>query len=277
MRVVCIPADNAGPMTGGGTNSYLIPGAQPTLIDPAESSDAFVERVAEALEAVQPGATIAQVLVTHAHPDHIGGVEAVAARWPAARLAKFPWPERDAAYLVKWSTLKDEDTLQVGDGTVWALHTPGHAPDHLAFLDIRASILFCGDLLVNGGTVTIPVSHGGDLGQYLRSLRRLLELGPRRIYPGHGPPVDNAAALIRGYIGHRLAREQQFLDELGRGPADVEELVLRVYPDLAEALRPTAADNVLAHLIKLRGDGRVVCENGRWHLSPAQPSRLDNR
>jgi glyoxylase-like metal-dependent hydrolase (beta-lactamase superfamily II) len=267
MRVIAIPADNAGPLTGRGTNSYLIPGDRPTLIDPAEAGETFVERVSEALDAVQPGASLVQVLVTHAHADHIGGAEAVAARWPVARFAKFPWPERDARHRVTWSWLKDEETLQVGDGTMGALHTPGHAPDHLAFLDIRSSILFCGDLLVNGGTVTIPVSHGGDLGQYLRSLRRLLELGPRRIYPGHGPPVDNPAALIRGYIGHRLAREQQFLDELGSGPALVAELVARVYPDLAEPLRPAAADNVLAHLLKLRHEGRVVCERDRWRLA----------
>jgi glyoxylase-like metal-dependent hydrolase (beta-lactamase superfamily II) len=267
MRVIAIQADNAGPFTGRGTNSYLIPGARPTLIDPAEPGEAYVERVAAALDEAQPGASLAQVLVTHAHPDHVSGVESVAARWPGARVAKFPWPERDAAFSVEWHSLKDEETLQAGDGTMWALHTPGHAPDHLAFLDVRTSIVFCGDLLVNGGTVAIAVSYGGDLAEYLRSLRRLLALGPRRIYPGHGPPVDNPGALIRGYIGHRLAREQQVVDELGRGPLQVEELVVRVYPELKDALRPAALETILAHLYKLRDEGRVVSELDTWRLS----------
>ncbi len=81
--------------------------------------------------------------------------------------------------------------MAAGDGTLWTLHTPGHAPDHVAFLEMRSSILFCGDLLVNGGTVAISPSAGGDMALYLKSLRRLLEDQPRRIYPGHGPPVDH--------------------------------------------------------------------------------------
>ncbi len=267
MRVIPIVANNAGPLTGRGTNSYLVPGVRPTLIDPAEPGPAFVDRVAQALEAAQPGARLAQVLVTHAHADHIGGVADVLARWPDARPSKFPWPERDAKHAVAWSALGDEDTVQVGDGTMWAIHTPGHAPDHLAFLDFRTSILFCGDLLVNGGTVTIPVSAGGNLSHYMRSLRRLLELGPRRIYPGHGPPVDNAGALIRAYIGHRLAREQQIVEELERGPSIETELVRRVYPDLADDLRAAAAETVLAHLLKLQADGRVVRGHDGWALT----------
>lgn len=267
MRVIPITADNPSPMTGLGTNTYLIPGVRPTLVDAADPGEAYVNRVAEALEAVQPGAQLAQVVVTHAHADHVSGVEAVARRWPGAAFAKIPDPGRDAKHAVPWTPLRDDQAIEAGDGALWVLHTPGHSPDHAAFLDLRSSVLFCGDLLVNGGTVTIPVSAGGDLAQYMRSLRRLLEAQPRRIYPGHGPPVDNPAALIRGYIGHRVAREMQILQELSSGPLSEPALLARVYRDLADELRPAALENVRAHLYKLRDEGKVQESGGRWASS----------
>jgi glyoxylase-like metal-dependent hydrolase (beta-lactamase superfamily II) len=144
------------------------------------------------------------------------------------------------------------------------LHTPGHAPDHVALLEMRSSILFCGDLLVNGGTVAINPSAGGDLAQYLASLRRLLGDQPRRIYPGHGPPVDNPGALIRAYIAHRLGREQQIVDELAKAGGTEDELTTRVYPEVGPELRETARENLRAHLLKLRAEGRAVDADGRW-------------
>ena len=250
-------------MTGRGTNAYLLPGARPTLIDAPEASDAFVERVAQALETEQPGASLSQVLVTHFHRDHVDGVEALARRWPAVTIAKVPHPA-DAKHQVTWTPLKDGELVAAGDGTLWVLHTPGHAPDHVALLDMRSSILFCGDLLVNGGTVAISPTGGGDLALYIRSLRRLLEDQPRRIYPGHGPPVDNPGALIRAYIAHRLAREHQILEELTTSPGTVDDLTTRVYPDVGPELRDTARENMRAHLLKLQADGRASETSGEW-------------
>jgi glyoxylase-like metal-dependent hydrolase (beta-lactamase superfamily II) len=264
MRVIPIRADNASPMTGLGTNTYLIPGARPTLIDAAVDDEVWVARVAEALEEVQPGVPLAQVLVTHAHVDHIGGVDALARRWPDVTFAKIPHQERDGVTAIRFTSLRDDETIPAGDGALWVVHTPGHAPDHAAFFDIRTSILFCGDLLVNGGTVTIPASSGGDLAAYLHSLRTLLDFQPRRIYPGHGPPVDNPGALIRAYIGHRVAREQQMLEELKAGALTEDELFPRVYRDLAPELHAAAQENLRAHLVKLRADGRVAERDGRW-------------
>ena len=250
-------------MTGRGTNAYLLPGARPTLIDAPEASDAFVDRVAEALDTEQPGATLAQVLITHFHHDHIDGVEALAKRWPEVTIAKFPLPEQDAKHSVTWTPLKDGDLVAAGDGTLWALHTPGHAPDHLAFLEMRSSLLFCGDLLVNGGTVAIaPI--GVAIWRSTKSLRRLLEYQPRRIYPGHGPPVDNPGALIRAYITHRLGRETQILDELANAGGTLDELTSRVYPEVGPELRGTARENLRAHLLKLQAEGRATDSDGHW-------------
>jgi glyoxylase-like metal-dependent hydrolase (beta-lactamase superfamily II) len=264
VRVIPIRADNASPMTGLGTNTYLLPGPSPTLIDAAVDDDGYVSKVAEALEAVQPGVALAQVLITHAHRDHIEGVPAIARRWPGVSFAKLPWPERDAEAGVTFEVLRDDQTIPAGDGTLWVLHTPGHAPDHLSFFDIRTSILFCGDLLVNGGTVTIPASAGGDLAAYLTSLRRCLEFQPRRIYPGHGPPVDNPGALIRAYIGHRVGREQQILEELAAAPGSEDDLLPRVYKDLDPRLNAAALENLRAHLVKLEREGRATRDGDSW-------------
>jgi glyoxylase-like metal-dependent hydrolase (beta-lactamase superfamily II) len=259
MRVRLISAHNPGPWTGAGSNTWLIEGAVPTLVDTGSGERQHLDELASALADV-PGTELAQVVVTHAHIDHAGGAVAIAERWPGVAFRKFPWPDRDNRYPVPWYPLADDDIVAAGNGDLWAVHTPGHSPDHLCFYEPRSATLFAGDLVVNGGTVVIPASHGGSLAQYLASLRRVLELQPRRILAGHGPPVDVPGALIRGYIAHRLQREQQLLDALGRGTSTVDALVASIYPDVHPDLAAAAAENVRAHLEKLRDEGRALPE-----------------
>jgi glyoxylase-like metal-dependent hydrolase (beta-lactamase superfamily II) len=270
MRAICIRGENASALTGSGTNTWLLCGPEPTLIDaaPATDPDGYTQRIADALAEEQPGSALRHVLVTHAHSDHIGGVEAIRRRWPQATFSKLPDPQRDAKYPVDWKPIADEAVIRAGDGVLWAIHTPGHAPDHLCYFEPRSSTLFCGDLLLNGGTVMIPVSAGGDLARYMHSLKRVLDLQARRALAGHGDPIENPGALIRAYIGHRLMREQQILDVLGKGPINVEGIVRRVYQTLQPELEKAAAENVLAHLLKLRGEGRAKenVEASLWSL-----------
>jgi glyoxylase-like metal-dependent hydrolase (beta-lactamase superfamily II) len=258
MRVLRILGNNPGPLTRSGTNTWLLPGAEPTLIDAAEDSDAYVQRVAEALEAEQPGAALKRVLVTHAHGDHIAGVIALRRRWPDVTFAKMPDAARDGRYPVPFEALKDDGVVKAGDGVLWAVHTPGHAPDHLCFYEPRAAVLFCGDLLVNGGTVTIPVSTGGNLRQYMKSLRKVLDLQPRQALPGHGDAIEQPSSLVRAYLGHRQLREQQIIDVLAKGPMTIDEIVARVYAGLDKELIDAAAENVHAHLGKLREENRAT-------------------
>jgi glyoxylase-like metal-dependent hydrolase (beta-lactamase superfamily II) len=258
VRVIAIRGNNPGPLTGRGTNTWFLPGAVPTLVDAAENSDDYVRRVADAIEVEQPGAQLARVLITHAHSDHISGVAALRRRWPSATFAKLPDAIRDARYPVPFEPIDDEAVLRAGDGQLWAIHTPGHAPDHLCYYEPRAAVLFGGDLLVNGGTVTIPPSAGGNLRQYLQSLRRVLDLQPRQVLPGHGDPIENPAALIRAYLNHRQLREQQIVDVLTSGAATIDEIIARVYQGLQRELTEAAAENVLAHLTKLREEGRAA-------------------
>jgi glyoxylase-like metal-dependent hydrolase (beta-lactamase superfamily II) len=161
----------------------------------------------------------------------------------------------DAAIPVAWEPLADDELVPAGDDQLLVLHTPGHAPDHVCFFEPRSATLFAGDLVVNGGTVVIPPSQGGSLAAYLASLRRILDLQPRRILAGHGPPIEQPVALLRSYIAHRLARERQILDLLAHGPAPVAGLVDAIYADLPAALHGAAGESVLAHLQKLAEEG----------------------
>ncbi len=263
MRYELIPAHNPGPYTWAGNNTYLIPGEEPVLIDAGTDDPRHLEGVAEALARTKSG-RLARILVTHAHVDHASGVEALAVRWPEVTGWKMPWPERDARYWQAWHEIGDEELIRAGDRVLRAVHTPGHAPDHLCFFDEPSGLMFTGDLMVSGGTVMIPASAGGDLAAYLDSLRRVLTLEPRRLLPAHGPVIDDPAALVRRYLDHRQQREDQILAAVGAGADTIDRVVAEVYAGLDDALVSAARESVRAHLQKLCADGRVVSDGERW-------------
>jgi glyoxylase-like metal-dependent hydrolase (beta-lactamase superfamily II) len=241
MTPLLIPAGNASEWTGPtGNNTWLLPGREPTLIDAGVGREEHVAAIAEALG----DASLARVLITHAHPDHVGGLPALRTRWPSL--------------LVIPATIR-EIPLEVpaGDGTLEIVPTPGHSPDHLCFFDRESKDLYCGDLARRGGTIVIPAKSGGDLRAYLTSLTRIRDLQPRRLLPGHGPIVEDPVSLIDEYIAHREQREQQILQAMLVGARTVDDIVSRVYPGLSASLRAAAADTVRAHLIKLRDEGRA--------------------
>jgi glyoxylase-like metal-dependent hydrolase (beta-lactamase superfamily II) len=186
----------------------------------------------------------------------------MAERWPDVRFWKQPGPGDASLGPVSWQPLQIDGMIAAGSSAVWVVPTPGHAPDHVSFFEPRSGTFFAGDLVINGGTVAILARHGGDLASYLDSLRRVLDLQPRRIYPGHGGPIDNPSALLRSYLSHRLMRERQIADALAEASQRVGDLVARIYPGLSEALVPAATDSVLAHLLKLEADGRAARRPG---------------
>lgn len=260
-QVHSLHAANPGPLTGSGNWTYLIAGDEPVLIDAGVGHAAHLD----ALEAAAPGGP-ARVLVTHAHGDHASGAAAILDRWPSARFAKRPWPGRDPALAAGWHPLDDGARVPTGEGDLEVLHTPGHAPDHLAFWHASSGTVFAGDLLVLGSTVFIPASSGGSLVEYLRSLRRLLALNPRRALPAHGPAIDDPQALIRHYLDHRHQREVQVLTALESGRATLPAIASRLYANLTPALLPMAQESVLAHLLKLAQDGLARQDGDRWAI-----------
>jgi hydroxyacylglutathione hydrolase len=260
----CIPvhAFNPGPITGAGNWTWLLPGRVPTLIDAGQGDP----RHLEALERALDGAALAQVLVTHGHADHAAGAAAIAARMPGVRFVKMPWPERDEKWPVSWQPIAGGAEIDAGDGRLVAIHTPGHAPDHLCFWHAESRTVFGGDLAVLGSTVWIPTSIGGDLVQYMASLQRVLDLDPARILPAHGAVIEDPVDLLRGYLAHRREREAQVLDALRAGEADPDAIVERVYQRIRERLVPLARESVLAHLLKLEREGRAGRRGDAWHI-----------
>jgi glyoxylase-like metal-dependent hydrolase (beta-lactamase superfamily II) len=253
--VVGLSASNPGPLTGAGNHTWLLPGLAATLIDAGVGAPSHLDAIAAALDT--SGGVLAQVLVTHAHPDHASGAPAIAARWPTAEFRKWPWPEKDSRIPVPWQPLADGERLRAGDLQLEVVATPGHSPDHVCFWHADSRTLFGGDLLIEGATVVVPGTRGGRLKDYLASLERVAALAPAQVLPAHGAVIGQPLSLIERYIAHRRARERQVLAAIDGGAASVDEIVARVYPGLAEALLPAATETVHAHVRKLLDEGRV--------------------
>jgi glyoxylase-like metal-dependent hydrolase (beta-lactamase superfamily II) len=252
-------------MTGDGNWTWLLLGRVPTLIDAGTGDPRHLDGVAAALD----GARLAQVLVTHAHGDHASGAPALAARFPGVRFRKMPWPERDAKWPVEWDPIVPGELVSAGDGVLQAVHTPGHAPDHLCFWDSVPRVLYCGDLAQRGTTIWIPHDLRGDLADYLTSLERVIALAPQTLLPAHGDVMDDPEPVLRRYIEHRLVRERQIVDAMRDGARTAGDITSRVYRALPEAMWPMARQGVLAHLVKLERDGRARRDGEAWHMMGA--------
>jgi glyoxylase-like metal-dependent hydrolase (beta-lactamase superfamily II) len=246
-------------MTGAGNWTYFLPGRHPMLIDAGVGEPAHLEAMAAA-----HGPGPAHVVVTHAHGDHASGAPAIAARWADTTFSKYPWPDRDGRYPVPWCTLRDGEVVAAGDESVVVVHTPGHAPDHIALWHQPTRTLFSADLVTLGTTVVILASHGGRLIDYLASLERVIALAPARLLPAHGDPIDDPLPLLRKYLAHRADREAQVVAGLRGGTRTIDGLVDDIYRGLNPALVPMARESVLAHLLKLEEEGRARRVGDEW-------------
>jgi glyoxylase-like metal-dependent hydrolase (beta-lactamase superfamily II) len=257
---------NPGMMTGPGTNTYLLGRRDPILLDTGAGVPEYMNELAGYL-AERGWKQPARVVLTHRHRDHLGGVPHLRERFRGLRVGKMI--HRDAELPDGIDDLRDGAMIQ-GDGvTLRAIYTPGHASDHLCYYLEEENAVFTGDVVLAGSTTVIP-AEDGDLLDYMSSLKRLQQLGVRRIYPAHGPVVEDGPALIAEYIEHRLLRERQILEVLGDGPAAIPAIVERVYAAVPKNLHAMAGQSVASHLKKLAREGRV-----REHPMTDAPSRWE--
>jgi glyoxylase-like metal-dependent hydrolase (beta-lactamase superfamily II) len=252
-----IVAPNPGVMTGPGTNTYLVGIDEIAVIDPGPEDAGHLDAVVGC-----GGDRIRWILLTHTHLDHAPGAAGLAKRTGAPILGFAPSDD-----VVIDQEIGEGFTIEATEFRLKAIHTPGHASNHLCYLLVEEQMLFSGDHINNGQTVVINPPDG-DMTLYLASLEKLKKPRLRTIAPGHGHLVDDPKAKIDEYLTHRRDREKQILaavrDATG---ATVDDLVARVYGDtIVEALRPVAARSVLAHLLKLKAEKQVRGrdENSKW-------------
>jgi glyoxylase-like metal-dependent hydrolase (beta-lactamase superfamily II) len=236
--IVRIRADNPGPFTLSGTNTWIIGSDPAYVIDPGPALAPHLDAIGAALH---HRGGLGGIALTHGHADHSEAVGALRARFPAPLAAAAGDPD---------VALRDGDRF----GPLSVFATPGHAPDHLAF--VAGAACFSGDAVLGEGSVFIAPDPGALIG-YLAGLRRLRELRLDVLCPGHGPPVWDPAAKLDEYVAHRLDRERRLLDALGRGRRTTGELLDEAWSDVPAALRPAAAVTLAAHLDKLEEEGRL--------------------
>jgi glyoxylase-like metal-dependent hydrolase (beta-lactamase superfamily II) len=257
-------------MTGPGTNTYLIGGDASNewaVIDPGPLDDAHVE----AILAAAPG-PIRWIFATHTHNDHSPATLALQARTGAQVLGRVPlhkeWQDTSFAPDVH---LEGGERFELSNGsTLLAIHTPGHASNHICYLLEQEKLLFTGDHVMQLSTVVINPPDG-DMAAYIASLRELKERDLEWLAPGHGFLMPNPKRAMESIIAHRLRREAKVVDAIRElGPANAEELLARVYDDVKPQLLAMAMRSLRAHLFKLRDEGAARETQGQWELIARQ-------
>jgi glyoxylase-like metal-dependent hydrolase (beta-lactamase superfamily II) len=266
VRVVL--GQNPGVMTGPGTNTYLVGTRDPILIDTGSGLEAYETILRSALDeaGLPPPRT---VLITHSHPDHLGGHETIRRLSPGARIHKRLRASGREPFDIPFEPIADGQVFATEGATLEAIPTPGHANDHSVFLLREEGALFTGDLVLGAGTVVIPLD-GGDMADYFASLEKLLAREPSRIYPGHGPVVPEAIGKIEEYLAHRRMREAQVLAAVEDGIGESFRIVEALYADVPPVLHPAAEQSVIQHLRKLAAEGKIVARGeGRYEAARA--------
>jgi len=251
-----IVARNPSLMTYHGTNTYLIEtGDGFMVLDPGPDDEGHLDDVLRAT-----GGAISAILLSHSHSDHLGATAALKARTGAKTYA-FHLSADDA--FIPDILLRDGDSA-LG---MHAIHTPGHASDHLCFA-YRDGILFSADHVMSWSS-SIVSPPGGDMADYVRSLRLMMARDDRLYLPGHGPPLPDPRPYVQELLDRRLKRENEIAAALAAGPLGTRDLVDRLYSKTDPWLQLAAERNVMAHLLKLKSERRVEDRGEFWAATGA--------
>ena len=255
-----IVAPNPSPLTGPGTNTYVVGRGRRIVIDPGPADPLHVDRILEVT-----GGAVEHIVCTHSHPDHSPGAVSLRATTGGV-VCGMPPPDdgyQDDTY-VPDRILADGDVITHGDARLRVVHTPGHASNHVCLLLEPSGLLFTGDHLMSGSTVVI-LPPDGSMRLYLQSLERLREMPVTDLAPGHGSLMPNAMDEIDRVRAHRLLRESKVVAALReRGSGTLDEILPVVYGDVPRFMHPVAKYSLLAHVLKLEEEGRAARNGETW-------------
>ena len=259
-----ITANNGGVFTGNGTNTYLIGNDDITLIDPGPNDTDHIDKIL-----ALGGDKIKRILVTHTHTDHSPAALPISKKLNIPMFGRLV--DRDSEWeddtFVPDTVLSHGDTISTNEYTLETIHTPGHASNHLCFYLKDQKCLLTGDHIMDGSTVVIAPPDG-NMTEYIESLKLLESYDIDYFAPGHGEFMQEPSKTIQSIIRHRLSRESKVLRCIENNKdQDIDELLLSVYDDVPDILHPIARMSLLAHLIKLEGDGKILQTENTYSLS----------
>jgi glyoxylase-like metal-dependent hydrolase (beta-lactamase superfamily II) len=256
MRIELLLANNPGPFTGPGTNTWILDdgNGRVVIIDPGPLDRVHEEKILARVDDRE----VSSVLVTHTHEDHAPMANPLSRELSVPAIGYAPGPQFDPDHVVD-----DGASISCGELALDVVFTPGHSDDHLCFR--VGNLLFSGDHIIGGSSVMVEA-----MGPYLQSLEKLKGTGLERLYPGHGDEIDKPDEVIDWYLAHRLQRHQEVLDAIIAGATTAEEVLEIVYRDVDKRLHPLAERSVKAHLTLLNDEGRIALHRDDIVLRPPQ-------
>lgn len=268
-----VVANNPGPFTFKGTGVYIVGGKDVAVIDPGPDLPDHIKALQEALT----GLNVTHILVTHTHTDHSPAAKWLKAHTGAKTYAYGPHGSGKAEEGVKVEeggdmefapdiAVRDGDIIGGNGWTVECVFTPGHTSNHVCFALKEEKALFTGDHVM-GWSTTVVTPPDGDMRAYMASLEKLLSRDDAVLYPTHGAPVTDPKPFVQAYIDHRLEREGQIISCLASGMTTIPDMVEHMYAAVDKRLHPAASRSVMAHLIQLEQEGRVVRDGAQYRFA----------
>ncbi len=252
-RVRRIVAPNPGLMTGPGTNTYIVGENDLVVVDPGPAEPSHIAAILDCV-----GENLKFIACTHTHPDHSPGAALLAEATGAELIGRVTEDDRHQDLTFQPAAqMEDGDCISGAGWTLRAIRTPGHVDNHVCFLLEEEGMVFAGDHIMNGSTVVI-VPPGGNMADYIASLRRLLDYDVKVVAPGHGELIPDCRGEVEKLVRHRLMREAKVASALGSAPQSLDDLVTTVYDDVDPVMHEWAKLSLLAHLIKLEDEGRSL-------------------